>query len=86
MIVHISMKTKLMKVSWKNLKLSVKIKIKFISPLYFAILLLYGIHRHTNKSCSFSSQFSTKVTWTLNVKIARSAFIPSYMYYIFIYL
>lgn len=41
MIVHISMKTKLMKVSWKNLKLSVKIKIKFISPLYFAILLMY---------------------------------------------
>lgn len=53
MIVHISMKTKLMKVSWKNLKLSVKIKIKSISPLYFAILPMYGIHRHTNKSCSF---------------------------------
>lgn len=41
MIVNISMKNKLMKVSWKNLKLSVKIKIKLISPLYFAILLMY---------------------------------------------
>lgn len=60
MIVNISMKNKLMKVSWKNLKLSVKIKIKFISPLYFAILLMHGIHRHTNKSCSFRVNFQLK--------------------------
>lgn len=60
MIVNISMKTKLMKVSSKNLKLSIKIKIKFISPLYFAIQLMYGIHRHTNKSCSFRVNFQLK--------------------------
>lgn len=53
MIVYISMKIKLMKVLWKNLKLFVKIKIKFIFLLYFVILLLYGIYRYINKSCFF---------------------------------